>query len=85
MGRDELRKAVINVVEYISKSELSPTSHKLIFHYFNQSKANNSLDKAVDAIERYMQDRIPAQDDRGRILEGLLNELAYEAKMFDAE
>ncbi|MBN1501285.1 MAG: hypothetical protein JW982_14090 [Spirochaetes bacterium] len=85
MGRDELRKALIDVIEYISKSELSSTSHKLIFHYFNTSKAATSLDKAVDAIERYMQDSIPSKNDRSRILEDLLNQLAYEARMFDAE
>lgn len=85
MGRDELKDSLFNVVQYIAKTELSDATKKLLTHYFNDASASDSLHKAVQAIERYIQDSIPGAEERDGILEDLLNDLAYEAKQFDLE
>lgn len=85
MSKAEFKESIFNVTEYLVKTELSDTARKLLVHYFNDSSGNTSLDRAVNAITRYIQDDIPASEDRSPLLNELLNDLAYEAKIFDAE
>ncbi len=85
MSREEFRQTIFNVVEYLTKYELSDTAKKLILHYFNTSQADTSRFKAIDAVERYTADKLPELDDMPRKLERLLDKMVHEADRWDAK
>ena len=85
MGKMELRNAIFNVVEYLTKRELSDHAKKLIIHYFNESKGDSAYEKAFDAIDRYYSDDIPSGDAMNDKLRKMLSALKKEADAWDAE
>lgn len=80
-----MRKAIFNLVENLSQYELSPTGQKLVLHYFNESKAPDTYERALDAIERYIPEKLPGPDDTSPRLQRLLDELKRESAVWDAE
>ncbi len=85
MSREEFRQSIFNVVEYVTKAELSDTAKKLILHYFNSSQADRSRFRAIDAVERYIGDKLPEPDDMPRKLERLLETMVNEGDRWDVE
>lgn len=85
MSKEDFKESIFNVTEFLVKTELSDTAKKLLTHYFNDSGKNDSLHRAVDAIERYIQDNIPSADERSPLLNELLDDMAAESKIFDRE
>ena len=85
MGKTELRNAIFNVVEYLTKSQLSDHTEKLILHYFNDSKEDDAYDRAIGAIGRYCADDIPSGDAMPARLSKLLSVLKKEADAWDDE
>jgi hypothetical protein len=79
------KSALYDVVEYMIKYELSHTAKTLINHYFNTSDSAVTLNRAIEAIEKYTQEQIPLPQDRPPRLTVLLDELAFRAKKWDAE
>ena len=85
MSKEEFREALFDTVEELIKYQLSSSARELLQSYFNNSKGDSSLEKAVDAIEKYTQDQLPPPEMRGKKLKACLNRLAYEAERWDAE
>jgi len=84
MSTESFRKSIYTVVEQISKIETSPTAKKLILHYFNSSDADTSENRAVEAIERYLQVSLSEIEISPR-LRGHLERMAMEADQWDME
>jgi len=80
-----MRQALFELVEYISQYELSPTGQKLVTHYFNSSKAADTYDRALEAVERYFPEQMPGPDDRPPRLQRLMDQLKAASKAWDAE
>lgn len=85
MSKEEFKEAFFDTVEEIIRYQLSISGKELLQNYFNNASGNTSLDKAVEAIKKYIQDELPPPELRGRKLKACLNRLAYEAKRWDAE
>jgi len=85
VSKEEFREALFDTVEELIKYQLSSSARELLQSYFNNSKGDSSLEKAVDAIEKYTQDQLPPPEMRGKKLKACLNRLAYEAERWDAE
>ncbi len=80
-----MRRAIFDVVEYVSQYELSPTGQKLVIHYFNTSRSPGTYQRALDAVERYFPEQLPGPDDTPPRLQRLLDELKRQADAWDAE
>ena len=85
MGRMGFRSAIFNVIEYLTKKPLSNQGEKLIIHYFNESREDESYGKALDAITRYCSDDFPSGDAMPDRLRKMLSALKREAAEWDAE
>ena len=85
MSRDSFRKSIFDIIEFINRFELSDTAKKLVLHYFNESRQATSYRKAVDSIERYLHDEIPAENDRSPRFRKLLSSMAAEAEKWDSD
>ncbi len=85
MTKSQFKNAIFRVVAYLTKRELSDQAKKLIVYYFNQSHAPSSRDKAIDAIEYYIHDKIPENKNLPTALKTLLEEMALEADNWDNE
>ncbi len=85
MSRDSFRKSIFNIIEHINRFELSDTAKKLVLHYYNESHEATSYRKAVESIERYLHDEIPAEDRRSPRFRELLSAMAAEAERWDSE
>jgi len=84
MGRkEEFKESIIEVVQYLTHYELSQTGQKLLFQYFNDSRANTAYEKALDAIERYYPDAMSREDKLTPKLEALLKNMQSQAKAWD--
>ncbi len=79
------KEALYDTVEYLIKYELSPTAKSLLNHYFNSSHDESTLTRAIESIEKYTQEPIPAKEERSPRLERLLNQLARRAARWDSE
>ena len=79
MSKLSFRKSIFDVVEYVNHYELSDHAKKLIIHYFNESKALTSRQKAIQAIETYLQDKLPKDADTPPRLGSLLEVMMDEA------
>ncbi|MBN1531299.1 MAG: hypothetical protein JXA20_01420 [Spirochaetes bacterium] len=79
------KNALYDVVECLIKYEVSHTAKTLINHYFNMSESEETLSRAIEAIEKYTQEQIPTPENRTPRLSRLLDELAFRAKRWDAE
>lgn len=85
MTKLRFKKSLFRVVEFLTKRELSDQAKKLIVYYFNQSHAPSSREKAIEAIEYYIQDKIPESEYLPKALKALLEEMALEADNWDSE
>ena len=83
-NREAFRKAIFNVVEYLTKYELSHTGQKLIIHYFNDSRESDAFLRAIAAIDKYIPESMPPQGERPEKLMKLLRELKRQAVAWDA-
>ncbi len=54
--------SVFAVIEHITRAELTSTSKRLVISYINQSTNLPLLERALQAIARYTQAGIPAED-----------------------
>jgi len=85
VGKEEFREALFETVEVLIQYQLSPSGRKLVQNYFNNADGESTLDRAVEAIKKYLQDELPPPEARGKKLKAALNRLAFEAKQWDAE
>jgi hypothetical protein len=85
LGRQELRNAIFNLVEYYTQYELSDQAKKLILHYFNESKEGSAYDRALQAISRYYADDLPPVEEMPERLKSMMARLKREADAWDAE
>ena len=58
---------------------------KLILHYFNDSKADNSYERALEAISRYYADDLPPEEEWPARLQSMMKVLRREADAWDAD
>ena len=82
-NRENFRRAIFDVVEYLTKYELSHTGQKLVVHYFNDSREETAYLKALAAIEKYFPESMPPAPERSSKLEKLLKELDRQAAAWD--
>ncbi|HUX20294.1 MAG TPA: hypothetical protein VMW69_03575 [Spirochaetia bacterium] len=93
MGREQLRTAIFETIEFITETELRVSSKRLILGYFNMSREEDSAQRARRAVERYTQTELPTLDEiRGRKstnamsrLDKLVLTMEMEARRFDSE
>ncbi len=93
MGREELRAAIFETIEFITQMELRVSSKRLILGYFNMSQQPDSPSRARHAVERYTQTDLPTLEElRNRKakqsltrLDRLVMTMEIEARRFDAE
>lgn len=93
MGREALRTAIFDTIEYVTQMELRVSSKRLILGYFNMSKMENSPLRAREAVERYTQTELPTlgeiqirnRENRMTRLDKLILAMEGEARRFDAE
>lgn len=83
--KENFREAMYAIVQYMTKYELSSTAKSLLNHYFNHSRVARTSMRAFEAIEKYVQDRIPSPDDRPPKLARIIDELEHWADRWDAE
>lgn len=83
-NREAFRRAIFNVVEYLTKYELSPTGQKLVIHYFNDSREPDAFLRAIAAIEKYFPESMPPEGQRPEKLMKLLRDLRRQAMAWDA-
>ena len=80
----EFKEVMYTVTEYIIEHSVSGSAQKLINNYFNTSRGDTTLDRAIEAIERYTQENIYEVKQSPK-LKKYLDDLAYWAKKWDAE
>ena len=91
MGREGLRAAIFDAIEYLTQMELRVSSKRLILGYFNMSRRETSTLRAREAIERYTQTELPSLEEiRSRNsnmtrLDKLVISMENEARRFDGE
>lgn len=81
----ELRKAIFDIVEYLTQKALSDQARKLILHYFNQSREDGAYAQALSAISRYYGDTIPMGENMPLKLRKMFDILQHEAHVWDEE
>ncbi len=85
MGRNEVRKALYDVVESLTNYELSHTAKKLLLHYFNGSRQDTTYKRAIEAIITYHPDGADViRTGEGRVMK-LLDILKHQADTWDKE
>ena len=82
-NRENFKRAIFDVVEYLTKYELSHTGQKLVIHYFNDSREKTAYLKALAAIKKYFPESMPPEPERSTKLEKLLKELEHQAAAWD--
>ena len=85
MGKDEFKAALFDAVEKLIDYKLSNSGRELVMSYFNDMPGENSLERAVKAMEKYLHDDFPPAEKRSKKLKASLNRLAYEAASWDRE
>ena len=85
MSKQAFKQAFFYVVECLINYELSSSAKTLLVKYFNDSGANNSFNKALEAINTYAPNSIPAPESMSPRLRKLLRNLELSAKAWDAE
>ena len=63
MGREKLRNAIFDTIEFITQMELRVSSKRLILGYFNMSREEDSTQRARQTVESYTQTELPAFDE----------------------
>ncbi len=76
MDQTPFLNSVFAVIESITRAEMTNTSKRLVISYINQSTHLPLLERALQAIARYTQARIPAEDP---VMKGLIQNLQSEA------
>ncbi len=85
MSRESFRESIFRVIEYLNNYELSDNAKKLVLHYFNESRASSSQEKALYAIERYIPEKLTQEQERPGRLAQILEEMLSEADRWDEE
>jgi hypothetical protein len=83
--------AILNIIEHVTKSELTNTSKQLILSYLENTGAYKHADKARQVIRRYTQNDIPSLESirekskrqELEALDHLILKLEYEARKLD--
>ena len=83
MSREDFKNSIFRIIEYLNKYELSDQAKKLIIHYFNKSPESTSGQKAIEAIEFYLQVKIPEANEQSPQLKKLLEDMRREAGSWD--
>ena len=83
MGRMELRRAIFNIIEFLTQKSISNQAQKLILHYFNESRQDTAYERAIDAIGRYHGETLPMGDNMPPRLQKMFFVLQQEAKAWD--
>ena len=85
MGKEEFKQALFEAVEAFIEHPLTLSGKALIMNYFNDERADTTLERAVATMLRYAQKDFPESKDRTKKFKAALNRLAYEAKEWDEE
>ncbi|MCU0847484.1 MAG: hypothetical protein MUD12_06310 [Spirochaetes bacterium] len=85
MSKESFRESIYDLVQYLTKYELSNTAKKLILHYYNSSRADSARMKALEAVEKYFPESIPAEDEMPAELKRLLDDMFREADAWEKE
>lgn len=91
MLEKEFYFSVFNIIEHLTKSELTTSSRRLIIAYILDSKEDNNSKKARVSIRRYTSEDIPLLEDirkKSQIqelsaLDHLVLKMEYAAKRLD--
>lgn len=59
MGRDAFLRALFDVIEYITESELRNRSKSLLMKYLQDAPGHTLAEKARYTVEHYTQEQIP--------------------------
>ena len=59
MGRNAFLRALFDVVEHITESELRNSSKSLLMNYLQDAPGHNLVEKARFAVTHYTQEQIP--------------------------
>lgn len=59
MSEQLFQHAIFNVIEYLTKAELTDHGKKLVITYFNESPRMHPGEKAREAITRYTVEELP--------------------------
>ena len=84
-AKEQFRETLFSIVEYLVESQLTGNGRTLVIHYFNGSRADNTLFRAIEAVKKYTQDDLPPPEEMAPKLKEMLDDLAYWANMWDAE
>lgn len=85
MGKEEFKTALFEAVEALIDHKLTNPGRELIMNYFNGINEDTTLERAVKAMEKYVNDDFPPKDKWSKKLKASLNRLAFEAKRWDSE
>jgi len=82
--KNDFRAAFINAVEAVIEHKMNPSGISVLTSYFNDEKGDTTLERSIQAMERYMQKPLPSSEERTKKMKEALNILAYAAKNWDA-
>lgn len=90
MGEMSFYLAVFNVIEFLTKAELTVTSKRLLLSYLEQAPGGTPSERAREAVRRYTQTVLPSLESirvKHRTMElddldDLVLKLEYEAARF---
>ena len=85
MGKEEFKQALFEAVEAFIEHPLTISGKSLIMNYFNDERADTTLERAVATMIKYAKKDFPEAKDRNKKFKIALNRLAYEAKEWDEE
>jgi hypothetical protein len=81
--RERFRRAIFDLIEHLTRHRLSARSKDLILHYFNDSRGESSLQRALETIEKYYPESLPPENERPPKLQELLDALRRAAHAWD--
>ena len=85
MGKAELRAAIFDVITFLNKYEMSDQAKKLVIYYFNESTADASFERALEAITKYCSEDLPEPAATPPRLRKLIATLKMESDAWDNE
>jgi len=60
MNEQQFQHAIFAVIEHLSKAELTDHGRKLVINYYNESVMKSPVEKAREAITRYISEPLPS-------------------------
>ncbi len=85
MGKEEFKEALFNATEALIEYNVSISGRTLIMTFFNDAKRETTLERAIEAMNKYSGMEFPPVEKRNKKLKAALNRLAYEAGQWDKE